>query len=171
MSGVNESAVEMAALAYFRQLGYRSEFGPNIAPGEPAAERESFEAVLLYGRLRDTVQRINPGISNEMVHEAIKILEHRLLTRGVPVEYRDAQGAVRTKDVWLIDFDEATNNDWLALNQYTIVEGGKSRRPDVVVFLNGRLDGSVDSPVLVVLGDNSTSSVVMQTVAVSFLKD
>jgi type I restriction enzyme, R subunit len=151
VSSFDESVVEEAALDYFRQLGYSTEFGPKIAPNEPGAERDSYEQVYLLGRLRDAVRRINPGVGVELVDEAIKRLEraesqsevdenarvHKLLTEGVPVEYRDKDGSVRTMSVWLIDFDEPTNNDWLAVNQYTIVEGGKNRRPDVLVFVNG----------------------------------
>lgn len=151
MTALNESLVELAALEYFRQLGYATEFGPNIAPGESAAERNSFEQVYLYGRLRDAARRINPDIDVELIDGAIKRLEraqsqsavdenarvHMLLTKGVPVEYRDKDGSVRTRSVWLIDFDRPENNDWLAVNQYTIVEEGTNRRPDVLVFVNG----------------------------------
>ncbi|SHV15042.1 HsdR family type I site-specific deoxyribonuclease [Mycobacteroides abscessus subsp. abscessus] len=148
---LNESTVEDAALQWFAQLGYQTVYGPNIAPGESESERDSFEQVYLYGRLRDAVRRINPGVGAELIDEAIKRLEraesqsevdenarvHKLLAEGVPVEYRDADGSVRTKQIWLIDWNILDNNDWLAVNQYTIVEGGKNRRPDVVVFING----------------------------------
>ncbi len=152
MSGnMNENLVELAALDYFRQLGYNTGFGPMIAPGEPGEERASFDQVYLYGRLRDAARRINPGVDRSLIDEAIKRLEraesqslihenariHKLLAEGVPVEYRDADGAVRTTRIWLIDYDEPTNNDWLAINQYTVIENGKNRRPDIVVFVNG----------------------------------
>ncbi|WP_345761687.1 type I restriction endonuclease subunit R [Diaminobutyricibacter sp. McL0608] len=148
---MNENLVELAALDYFRQLGYHTGYGPLLAPGEPGEERTSFEQVYLYGRLRDAVRRINPGVDRTLLDEAVKRLEraesqspvdenarvHKLLTEGVPVEYRDEGGEVRTTRIWLIDFDEPNNNDWLAVNQYTIVENGKKRRPDVLLFLNG----------------------------------
>jgi type I restriction enzyme, R subunit len=151
MTTFNESTVETAALEWFAQLGYQTAFGPNLAPGELDAERDSFEQVYLYGRLSEAVRRINPGVGAELIDEAIKRLGraesqsevdenarvHKLLTEGVPVEYRDSDGSVRTKQVWLIDFDEQANNDWLAVNQYTIIEEGKNRRPDVLVFVNG----------------------------------
>lgn len=152
MSGaMNENIVELAALEYFRQLGYHTAFGPVLARGEHGEERASFEQVYLFGRLRDAVRRINPGVDWSLLDEAIKRLEqaesqsqidenarvHQLLTEGVPVEYRDRDGAVRTTRILLIDYDEPTNNDWLAVNQYTIVENRKNRRPDVLVFVNG----------------------------------
>jgi type I restriction enzyme, R subunit len=151
MTALNESTVEIAALEWFAQLGYQTAFGPNIAPGELASERDSFEQVYLYRRLREAVRRINPGVAPELVDDAIKRFEraesqsevdenarvHKLLAEGVPVEYRDADGSVRTMQIWLIDFNEPTNNDWLAVNQYTIVAHGKNRRPDVLVFING----------------------------------
>lgn len=151
MTTLNESTVETAAQEWFAQLGYQTVFGPNLAPGERDAERESFEQVYLYGRLRAAAHRINPDIGSDLIEEAIRRLEraesqseinenarlHKLLTDGVPVEYRDVDGSVRTTKVWLVDFDEPTNNDWLAVNQYTIIEEGKNRRPDVLVFVNG----------------------------------
>jgi type I restriction enzyme, R subunit len=146
---LNESVVEDAALEYLRDLGYATEFGPNIAPDGSDPQRHSFERIYLYGRLRDAGQRLNPG-HPDLVDEAIKRLERaesqnpiaenlrvwKLLVEGVPVEYHDADGNVRTEPVRLVDFENPSNNDWLAVNQFTIVEH-RNRRPDVVVFVNG----------------------------------
>ena len=151
MSKLNESTVEDAALEYLAQLGYQTAWGPNLAPGEPGEERTSFEQVFLHARLRSAVRRINPGIDAALIDEAIKRLGraesqntvaenfrvHKLITEGVPVEHRGADGAVRTIRIWLIDYDEPSNNDWVAINQFTIIENGKNRRPDVIVFVNG----------------------------------
>jgi len=148
---VDEAVIEDAALEWLAQLGYERVYGPNLAPGEVAAERDSFDQVYLYGRLRAAARRINPDLDGDLIDEAIKRLEraesqslvdenarvHKLLTEGVPVEYRAADGSVRTTSVWLIDFENPVNNDWLAVNQFTITEGGKNRRPDVLVFVNG----------------------------------
>ena len=148
---VDESVIEDAALEWFSQLGYKRAYGPDLAPEGKSQERESFDQVYLYGRLRKAAQRINPNIDGELIDDAIKRLEraesqslvdenarvHKLLTEGVPVEYRADDGSVRTTSVWLIDFDDPANNDWLAVNQFTITEGGKNRRPDVLVFVNG----------------------------------
>ena len=149
MSVFNESTIEDAALDYLRGLGYSTAFGPNLAPDGSQPERASFEKVYLYDRLRDATRRINTE-HLDLVDEAIKRLGraesqseiaensrvHKLLIHGVPVEYRDANGSVRTTHVKFIDFDNPANNDWLAVDQFTIV-GNKNRRPDVVVFVNG----------------------------------
>lgn len=151
MNAFNENVVELAALEYFAELGYRTIHGPDIAPGEPGAERESYEDVFLWGRLRDAIRRINPGTSPALIDEAIKRVRraesqspidenyrlHQLITEGVPVEHRDADGTLRTTRLWLVDFDQPDNNDWVAVNQFTIVENGKNRRPDVLVLVNG----------------------------------
>ena len=151
MSKLNESTVEDAALEYLARLGYQTAWGPSLAPGEPGEERTSFEQVYLHARLRSAVRRINPGTDGVLIDEAIKRLGraesqnpvaenfrvHQLITEGVPVEHRGVDGAVRTMRIWLIDYDEPSNNDWVAINQFTIIENGKNRRPDVIVFVNG----------------------------------
>lgn len=149
MTGFDESVIEAAALDYLREVGYSTEFGPNIAPGGLAEERLSWDEVYLLGRLRAAGQRLNPAYAN-LVDEAIKRLRraesqselaenvrvHQLLVDGVPLEHRGADGQVRTAYVRLIDFDEPANNDWLAVNQVTVV-GAKNRRPDVLIYVNG----------------------------------
>lgn len=151
MSSFNESTVEDAALEYFAELGYQTAWGPNLAPGEDGEERASFDQVLLLDRMRSAVASINAGLDRELVDAAIKKLQraesqnpidenfrvHKLLAEGVPVEHRGADGQSRTERVWLVDFEHPERNDWVAINQFTIVENGKNRRPDVVVFLNG----------------------------------
>jgi len=148
---LNESTVELAALEYLRQLGWSTAFGPSIAPDAPGTERSSYEQVYLYNRLRAAATRINPALDPSVVDEAVKRLEraesqsaiaenfrvHQLISQGVPVEYRDADGAVRTVRVLLIDFEHPTNNDWVAVNQFTVVHNGRKRRPDIVAFVNG----------------------------------
>ena len=150
MTALNESTVERAAVEYLRQLGYSTAFGPDIAPDGVHPERSSYEHVYLYDRLRDAARVINPDATAIMLDEAIKRLEraesqnplaenfrvHKLLTEGVPVEYRASDGSVRTTSVWLVDFEHPENNDWLVVNQFTIVEN-KNRRPDLLVFVNG----------------------------------
>jgi type I restriction enzyme R subunit len=149
VSGFDESVIEQAALDYLREIGYSTQFGPNIGPGGVAEERASWDQVYLVERLSAAGLRINPDHGG-LVAEAIKRLHraesqsevaenlrvHRLLVDGVPVEYRDSGGHVRTANVRLIDFDEPSNNDWLAVNQVAIVQH-KNRRPDVLVYING----------------------------------
>jgi type I restriction enzyme R subunit len=151
MSHFNEATVEDAALEYLAELGYQTAWGPNLAPGEPGEERKSFEQVYLLDRMRSAVAAVNPGLNSSLIDDAIKKLQraesqnpidenfrvHKLLTEGVPVEHRGADGQSRTERVWLVDFEHPERNDWVAINQFTIIENGKNRRPDVVVFLNG----------------------------------
>lgn len=151
MSAFNESIVEDAALDYLRQLGYATAFGPDIAPGGAHAERASYEQIYLFDRLREAVLRINGEANASLVDEAIKRLGraefqnpldenfrvHQLVTEGVPVEHRTKDGFVRTSRIQLIDFEHPENNDWLAVNQYSILENGQRRRPDILVFING----------------------------------
>ncbi len=149
--GIDENTVEEAALEYFRQLGYKTMWGPGIAPDGEAPERANWEDVLLRDRLREALERINPAFSAGVIDKALVILDraesqnplaenqrlHRLITQGVPVEHRLADGSIRTSLLWLIDFENPENNDWLAVNQFTVIENGKNRRPDVLVFING----------------------------------
>ncbi|GDY11053.1 DEAD/DEAH box helicase [Planctomycetia bacterium] len=147
----NESTIEEAALSWFDELGYAVAHGPDLAPGEAAAERDSFADVVLAGRLRDAIDRLNPKIPAEARDEAFrKVLLtdspslvannrkfHWMLCDGVEVEYRRADGSIAGDLVRLIDFDDPANNDWLAVNQFTVIEGQHNRRPDIVVFVNG----------------------------------
>lgn len=148
--GITEGIVEDAVLEYFRALGYQTANGPLIAPDGDSPERESYQDVFLRARLHRVVTRINPQLPDEVIEQAISqvfraesqnVLSenerlHRLLTDGVPVEHRGDDGATRTALVWLVDWNHPETNDWLAVNQFTIVEG-KNRRPDILVFLNG----------------------------------
>jgi len=152
---LNESIVEDAALEWFGELGYAIGHGPHLAPGEPAAERDSFGEVVLMGRLREAVRRLNPAIPEEAREEALrKVLRvgtpslmqtnrafHRMLRDGVPVEYPRMDGSIAGDHARLVDFGDARANDWLAVNQFTVIEGQhrseRNRRPDIVVFVNG----------------------------------
>ena len=148
---LNESIVENAALEWFGELGYAVGHGPHLAPGEPAAERDSFGDVVLVGRLRDAVARLNPHIPAEAREEAVrKVLRpdtpglaginrrfHHLLRNGVPVEYQRPDGSIAGDSVRLIDFTDVAGNDWLALNQFTVIEASHNRRPDIIIFVNG----------------------------------
>ncbi len=148
---LNESIVEDAALEWFGELGYAVGHGPHFAPGEPAAERESFGEVVLVGRLREAIRRLNISIPEEAREDALrKVLRvgngslvqtnrsfHRMLRDGVDVEYPRGDGSIAGDKVRLIDFHDAGSNDWLVVNQFTVIEGQHNRRPDIVVFLNG----------------------------------
>lgn len=151
MLSLNESIVEDAALTWFGELGYAIGHGPHMAPGEPAAERDSFSDVVLTGRLREAIRRLNPAVPEKAREDALrKVLRvgtpslnqtnrsfHAMLRDGVPVEYQRADGSIAGDHARLMDFDNARNNDWLAVNQFTVIEGQNNRRPDIVVFVNG----------------------------------
>ncbi len=148
---MDERDIESAALDWFQSIGYQLEHGPTIAPGQVGAERSSFSEILLQGRLRSAIQRLNPAIPMDAREEALrKLLRlgtpsltqsnrafHRMLRDGVPVEYRRPDGSIAGDHVRLVDFGEVKANDWLALNQFTVIEGQHNRRPDIVVFVNG----------------------------------
>jgi type I restriction enzyme R subunit len=150
MSVLNESTVEDAAIEYLRELGYSTAFGPEISPDGVRSERGDYGHVYLYRRLREAIKRINSGVSDAEIDESIKHVEraesqnsiaenrrvHGLLRDGVPIEFRGGDGQARTVLIQLVDYLNPENNDWLAVNQMTIIEN-KNRRPDVVVFLNG----------------------------------
>jgi type I restriction enzyme, R subunit len=146
-----ESTVEAAALAWLEDVGWQIAHGPDIAPDTLAAERRDYGEVVLAERLRDALARLNPDLPPEALEDAFRKLTrpegaepiarnralHRLLVDGVPVEYRHAGGDIRGAQARVIDFDEPDNNDWLAVNQFGVVENKHSRRPDVVLFVNG----------------------------------
>jgi type I restriction enzyme R subunit len=148
---LNESHVEAAALDWFQGLGYEILHGPNIAPGEPAEERASFEDPILHERLRTAIALLNPQSSDAAREEAYRrVLRvavpgllntnracHKLFVEGVTVEVPAEGGGVRGELVRLADFDEPGRNNFVALNQLTLTNGGKNRRPDVVVYVNG----------------------------------
>ena len=155
---LNESIVEDAALTWFGELGYAVGHGPNMAPGETAAERNSFGDVVLVGRLSEAIRRLNPRIPEEAREEALrKVLRiatpsltqtnrafHRMLRDGVEVEYPRPDGSIAGDRVHLIDFVHPDSNDWLAVNQFTVIEGRHNRRPDIVVFVNGLPVGVIE---------------------------
>lgn len=153
MSDTNfsEGVIEQAALAWLEGLGYQVISGPRLAPGESTAEREAFSDVVLAGRLRESLVRLNKAIPTDALEDAFRKLTrpeavslvannrviHHMLVEGVEVECRAADSRVKGDRVRVIDWDDIVGNDWLAVNQFTVVENHHSRRPDVVVCLNG----------------------------------
>jgi type I restriction enzyme R subunit len=151
VSAFSESVVEDAALAWLESLGYTVKHGLEIAPGELAAERTDYGEVVLERRLRDALARLNPELPSEALEDAFRkatraegaTLEarnrarHRMLVDGVTVEHRRRDGSIAGAQARLIDFDAPENNDWLAVNQFTVSENKHTRRPDVVLFVNG----------------------------------
>ena len=151
MSNFSESHVEDAALDWLAGLGWFVVHGPEIAPGEIGAERADYREVVLSGRLRGAIRNLNPQLSDEVVAEVFKKITnpegstlemrnrafHRMLVNGVSVEYRHESGDIRGMQAWVIDFESIEKNDFLAVNQFTVVENNIERRPDVMLFVNG----------------------------------
>ena len=147
---MTEAEVELAAIEYLADQGYAHVFGPDMAPDGVATERATYGDTILAGRLRAALARINPAIDGDTLDAVAKrilrpespsLLENNLafqrhLTRGVDVQVR-THGEIRGEQVWLIDFANPNNNDWLVVNQFTVVQGKYNRRPDMVVFVNG----------------------------------
>ena len=151
MSGFIESTVEEAALAWLDGLGWQVAHGPDIAPDTAGAERADYGEVVLERHLRDALARLNSDLPAAALDDAFRKLTrpegpaleirnrafHRMIVDGVTVEYRTDEGVVRGAQASVIDFDDPAGNDWLAVNQLTVVENKHERRPDIVLFVNG----------------------------------
>jgi type I restriction enzyme, R subunit len=150
MTKITESSIEQFAIELLEKQGFQYLYGPDIAPDSDTPERQSFEDVLFLEKLRSAISRINPELPNDAREDAIKqILRlnspelitnnetfHRMLTEGIKVSYQK-DGHNRGDLVWLIDFNNPENNDFLVLNQFTVIENNVIKRPDVVLFVNG----------------------------------
>ena len=149
-SKIIESSVENYAIELLEKQGYQYIYGPTIAPDSDTPARSSFEEVLLLEHLRSAIARINPAVSADVREDAIKqVLRisspelivnnetfHRLLTEGIKVTYQK-NSQTRGDLVWLIDFQNPDKNEFLVVNQYTIIENHVNKRPDVILFVNG----------------------------------
>jgi len=150
MERITESAIETFAIELLEEQGYHYIYAPSIAPDSETPERSSFEDVLLMERLQTAVVRINPTIPSDIREDAIKqILRlnspelianneafHRMLTEGIPVTYQQ-DGNERGDLVWLVDFKNPENNEFVVANQLTVIENHINKRPDVILFVNG----------------------------------
>ena len=151
LNSFTESVVEQAALAWLESLGYTILSGLEIAPGESQAERANYGQVVLERRLRQALQRLNQRVPVDALEEAFRKLTlqdlpsliannhvlHRYLVEGVPVEYQRPDGSIGGDLVNVLDYDNPENNEFLAVNQFTVVEDRHERRADVVLFVNG----------------------------------
>ncbi len=151
MAHLTESDIESAALDWLSSRGYQTLFGPDIAPDMSAAERDNYGQVVLERRLRQALARLNPRIPADALEEALRKMTrpdspslvannhafHRMLIEGIPVEVQRKDGSHGHEQVWAIDFEDPENNEFLAVNQFTVVENQIERRPDVVLFING----------------------------------
>ena len=138
-------------LSWLEGLGWNVAHGPDIAPDTLGEERAEYGEVVLERRLRDTLTRLNPDLLPPARDYAFRKLAspegptlearnrafHRMAIDGVTVEYRAGDGATQGAQVQVVDFNNPANNDWLAVNQFTVIENKRERRPDVVLFVNG----------------------------------
>ena len=146
-----EDHVEQACLDWLEALGYSILHGPHISPDGDAPERAAYDVTILTNRFETAFHKINPHLSSDDSDYALRKLQqtdfpslveenrrlHQLMVDGVDVDITRDDGSAGTDKARLIDFEDPSNNDWVAINQFTVIEGGKNRRPDVVVFVNG----------------------------------
>ncbi len=150
MTSIKEETLELLAMNWFEDLGYSKIFGPNIAPDSGSPERKDYSEVILVERIRSAVERITPDISSEALDETVRqvllfdianpVLQnkrcHGLLTNGVDIQYQTKDGT-KSDNIKLIDFENPDNNEFVVINQFTIIENKNNRRPDLIVFVNG----------------------------------
>ena len=149
MAVISEDHIEQIVIQEFIDLGYAYVNGADISP-EGMSQERNFDEVVLKQRLRDAIKKINPNVPNDAQEDAIKKLLrsdspslfqnnyniHKYLTEGVDVEYRKGDRIVGDK-VWLFDYEESNNNEFLVVNQFTIIENNVNKRPDIILFING----------------------------------
>ncbi len=151
MSHIVEQDVEDAALEILEtDLGYKYVYGPDIAPDSEKPLRKRFDDVVLEDNLKTALKKINPTVPGSAIEEAVKKIQrfqskeivrnnqkfHEILIEGLPLQYRDQTGKIKNSTINLIDFKHPENNEFLAINQFTIIEK-TNRRPDVIIFING----------------------------------
>lgn len=150
MTRITENHIEEFTIELLEKQGYQYIYAPDIAPDGKKTERENYEQVILMERLRRAVRRINPLIPTDQQEEAIREVQrisspeliannetfHRYLTEGIPVSYYQ-NGGERGDLVWLVDFHNPLNNDFVVSNQFTVIENNHNKRPDVLLFVNG----------------------------------
>jgi type I restriction enzyme, R subunit len=156
--GPEGTLVELPALTALTNAGWTYVHGPELAPDAPARERRLWSDVVLSERLRRAVARMNPHLPPDAVQRAVEFATtstssavvqdhrglHQLLLHGVPVAYRDHAGSERHDRARLVDFDDVGNNEFIAVNQMTIIVGAKNRRPDVLLYVNGLPLGEIE---------------------------
>lgn len=149
---IHESDVEENVLSILDSLGYEIIRGDDedYLPGGRLALRADYKDVVLAERLRDALRKVNPSITEEAIEQAVRqVLRsesqkliadnesfHKLLEDGVDVPIQ-SEGEERYQKVWLFDFADPKSNDFLAVNQFTVIENNVERRPDVILFVNG----------------------------------
>ena len=150
MALVTEDQVELLSIDWFKELGYQYKCGHDIAPDGEEPERTDYRSVVLKDRLQTALIHINPDIPASAINTALSQLTnpnipalmscnrqvHQWLTKGIKVTYHEGNQEVG-KQLKVINYENPDNNDWLVVNQFTLHGNKHSRRPDVLVFVNG----------------------------------
>ncbi|MGH4120513.1 type I restriction endonuclease subunit R [Clostridium sp.] len=146
-----ESHLEEATLEWFEELGYEVVFAPDIAPEGEYPERGDYSDVILSERLRDALSRINPKMPSDAIEEAFRQIIiplspsllmnnkafQKMVTDGIDVQVKQKDSSYKTEKIYVFDFEKPLNNEFMIANQFTILEHGTEKRPDVIVFVNG----------------------------------
>ncbi|XAU87761.1 type I restriction endonuclease [Caldifermentibacillus hisashii] len=144
-----EDSLEKAVIETLQEMDYEYAFGPDLSVGGPRPERKDYREVILEGRLRDTLYKLNRDLPPDAIEDVYRrvitfnspsLIEnnrhfHKLLTEGVDVSFHK-NGGIKTEKAIIIDFEHPERNDFLVVNQFTIIEN-ENRRPDVLIFVNG----------------------------------
>ncbi|MFQ2250027.1 type I restriction endonuclease subunit R [Aeromonas dhakensis] len=147
---MTEDQLEQEVLGWLAEVGYRVVCGYDVAPDSDNPWRANFNQVLLLDQLRGAIARLNPSVPMVAREDALAQVVnldtpaqlsanrafHRLLVNGVPVQYQ-RDGETVGDFVRLVDFEDPTANEWLAINQFTIKGPKHTRRPDIILFVNG----------------------------------
>lgn len=147
---MKEEDIEQWAIELFQNLGYHYLCGPDIAPDSEYPERKGYNDVVLQNRLEQIVNRLNPQVPSDARLDAIRRVVslptpnlvpnnkifHEYFVNGIDVEY-SINGETKGDKVWLVDFENVENNEFLVVNQFTVIENYKKKRPDIILFVNG----------------------------------
>ena len=150
MPRITESAIEQLAIEKLEVLGYQYVYGPAIAVDGEQPERDSYQQVILPGRVKKAIRRINPTAPAVAIEQAYNTIAragnpdllssneaiHNYITNGIEVTYNSKDGE-RGDKLWLVDFDNASNNEFVVCNQFTVIENNVNKRPDIILFING----------------------------------
>ncbi len=152
-NSLNEDGYEHQCINWLKGISWNWKYGPDIAPEGISPERSSYKEVILGDRLEDSIARINPGLPKDTIRSVHQLLaspgETDLLraneiiqgwfVNGIPQRVRGSDGVETAELVRVIDFENIENNDFLAVNQFSVEHNSEAgaRRPDIVLFVNG----------------------------------
>ncbi len=151
-SKYQESELEIAALEWLaEELGYETTFGPDIGPEGDYPERDDYSDVVLIERFKESLFAFNKHIPKSALEEAVRevlvtkhvaLIEnnkafHKYITDGITVSYKDKEGNIKHEQAFLFDFENVNRNNFLAVNQFVVIENRVKKIPDIVIFVNG----------------------------------